>query len=92
MQSQLLKNIRAPVFALQDSSLDINIMINQVGKQALTSCIVSSVNRPGQTQFSVIKNLELRSLPVCKPVRNQPLTARMLASLIFQVSVQLRRQ
>lgn len=92
MQSQLLKNIGAPVFALQDSSLDINIMINQVGKQALISCIVSSVNSAGQAQFPVIKNLELRSLPACKPARNQRLTAQMLASLIFQVFVQLKRQ
>lgn len=92
MQSQLLKNIGAPAFALQDSSLDINIMINQVGKQALISCIVSSANRAGQAQFPVIKNLELRSLPVCKPARKHPLTVRMLASLIFQVSVPLKRQ
>lgn len=90
MQSQLLKNIRAPVFALQDSGLHINIMINQVGKQTLISCITSSVNRAGQAQFLVTESLDLRSVPVCKPARNQPLTAQMLASLTFQVSLQLK--
>lgn len=69
---------------LQDSSVDINIAVNQVGKQALISCIVSSVNRVGQTQFPVIKKtLALWSVSVCKLERNQRLKTRILAKPHF---------